>query len=81
MQAWSAAMSESDDYEKALQSELERLEKQEKLVQEIQSDLLAVSSSLDSIDKSTTQIENDNVSMATEEVTGKVSELQISLKV
>ena len=74
-------MSESDDYEKALESELERLEKQEKLVQEIQSDLLAVSSSLDSIDKSTTQIENDSVSMTTEEVTGKVSDLQISLKV
>lgn len=74
-------MSESDEYEKALQSELDRLEKQEKLVQEIQSDLLAVSSSVDSIDKSTTQIENDSVSMTTEEVTGKVSELQISLKV
>ena len=74
-------MSESDECEKALQSELDRLEKQEKLVQEIQSDLLAVSSSVDSIDKSTTQIENDSVSMTTEEVTGKVSELQISLKV
>ena len=74
-------MSESDEYEKALQSELDRLEKQEKLVQKIQSDLLAVSSSVDSIDKSTTQIENDSVSMTTEEVTGKVSELQISLKV
>ena len=74
-------MSESDEYEKTLQSELDRLEKQEKLVREIQSDLLAVSSSLDAIDKSTTQIEKDSVSMTTEEVMGKVSELQISLKV
>jgi len=74
-------MKESNEYETILQEELDRLEKQELLVNEVQFDCDSVSSKLKSIEKQLDLFENESRALSSDEVAEEVSEIQTGLKV
>ena len=74
-------MKESDQYETVLQEELDRLEKQEKIINEVESDCHSVSSKLKSIERQLDLFENESKALSSDEITEEVSEIQTGLKV
>ena len=74
-------MKESDQYETVLQEELDRLEKQEKIINEVESDCDSVSSKLKSIERQLDLFENESKAFSSDEITEEVFEIQTGLKV
>ena len=74
-------MIESDNYEKLLQTELDKLLQQESLLHQIQSSIDSASESLDTLDQEMNHFESSSVAMETTEVSSAAAKLQNKLKV
>ena len=74
-------MTESDNYEKLLQTELDKLLQQESLLHQIQSSIDSASESLDTLDQEMNHFESSSVAMETTEVSSAAAKLQNKLKV
>ena len=74
-------MSESDEYQSLLKSQLDKLVKRDELVQKVLKDIEEAEAALDAIGEEISCLEMESVAMEMEEVTEKASDIKSKLKV
>ena len=74
-------MSESDEYQSLLKSQLDKLVKRDELVQKVLKDIEEAEAALDAIGEEIGCLETESVAMEMEEVMEKASDIKSKLKV
>ena len=74
-------MSESDEYQSLLKSQLDKLVKRDELVQKVLKDIEEAEAALDAIGEEIGCLETESVTMEMEEVMEKASDIKSKLKV